>query len=321
MLFTHHATRAVASLLWSRKRAAFNKQREMSPNQQSVGRSRHWSRLGLQLFHRQLRQTDWSASSPCPQNLPWVAQCHRGISKFSGWSCELCVAAIHSICSFLPPSFATILSWLPRSAAGYFIRRSRLESPQRWPSGFALSWISFLTTGPKWWWKRYTTNPLKSWWRQITRWPSMKGVPWSELTRYPQVVFRMLWHATLGTRAIWRLGHRQAVLEVNTLMPSGSGAAGRLVALLPQSALVEASRYNPAVRSLATGSAGSLTECSSDSPGCMVTTQDRLKFSDQYFWQLVRNLCHCNLTSSYQPKGERQPGYRLEGVLLLAPST
>jgi len=45
-------------------------------------------------------------------------------------------------------------------------------------------------------------------------------------------------------------------------MPSGSG--GELVALLPQSALVEARLDTTlAVRSLATGSAGSLTECSS----------------------------------------------------------
>jgi DNA-binding transcriptional LysR family regulator len=84
----------------------------------------------------------------------------------------------------------------------------------------------------------------------------------------------------------------QAALEVNTLDAfRGVVRQGELVALLPQSALVEA-RLDPtlAVRPLATGGAGSLAESSGlTRQVVMVTTQDRLKIPPiQHFWQLVR---------------------------------
>jgi DNA-binding transcriptional LysR family regulator len=102
----------------------------------------------------------------------------------------------------------------------------------------------------------------------------------------------------------------QAVLEVNTLDAfRGVVRQGELVALLPQSALVEARLDTTlAVRSLATGSAGSLTECSSLTRRVvMVTTQDRLKIPPiQYFWQLVRNSVPPQFNQQLSAQGERQ---------------
>jgi len=86
-----------------------------------------------------------------------------------------------------------------------------------------------------------------------------------------------------------RLGFTlQAVLEVNTLDAfRGVVRQGELIALLPESALVEA-RVDPtlAVRPLAT----SLSEgVSLTRQVVMVTTQDRLHIPPiHHFWQLVR---------------------------------
>ena len=68
-------------------------------------------------------------------------------------------------------------------------------------------------------------------------------VPWSELIRYPQVVFKDGYGMQrLVQERFDRLGATlQAVLEVNTLDAfRGVVRQGELVALLPQSALVEA---------------------------------------------------------------------------------
>jgi len=73
-----------------------------------------------------------------------------------------------------------------------------------------------------------------------------------------------------------------------------------------------------AVRSLATGSAGSLTECSNARRVVMVTTQDRLQIppiNTSGNW--YETLCHCNF-QQISPKARATIGYRLE-ILPLAP--
>ncbi|MGL5923406.1 LysR substrate-binding domain-containing protein, partial [Chroococcidiopsis sp.] len=109
------------------------------------------------------------------------------------------------------------------------------------------------------------------------------------------------------------------VLEVNTLDAfRGVARQGELIALLPQSALVE-SRLDPtlAVRPIAnTDSNGSLAPGSSLSRQVvMVTSQDRLSIPPiQYFWQLVRELVPPKLSveeeETWGDKGEK----RAEGV-------
>jgi DNA-binding transcriptional LysR family regulator len=122
-------------------------------------------------------------------------------------------------------------------------------------------------------------------------------IPWSELIRYPQVVFKDGYGMQrLVQERFDRLGATlQAVLEVNTLDAfRGVARQGELIALLPQSALVEA-RLDPtlAVRAIAsTDNHGSLIAGSSLSRQVvMVTSQDRLSIPPiQHFWQLVREL-------------------------------
>jgi DNA-binding transcriptional LysR family regulator len=119
-------------------------------------------------------------------------------------------------------------------------------------------------------------------------------VPWSELILYPQVVFKDGYGMQrLVQERFERLGATlQAVLELNTLDAfRGVARQGELVALLPQSALVEA-RLDPtlAVRPIASVSNGSMNECSRlTRQVVMVTTQDRLQIPPiGHFWQLVR---------------------------------
>lgn len=119
-------------------------------------------------------------------------------------------------------------------------------------------------------------------------------VPWSELTRYSQVVFKDGYGMQrLVQDRFERLGATlKAVLEVNTLDAfRGVVRQGELVALLPRSALVEARLdLTLAVRSLATSGVGSSAlDSSLTRQVVMVTTQDRLHIPPiQHFWQLVR---------------------------------
>jgi DNA-binding transcriptional LysR family regulator len=118
-------------------------------------------------------------------------------------------------------------------------------------------------------------------------------VPWSELIRYPQVVFkdgygmqRLIQDRFERMEAIL-----QAVLEVNTLDAfRGVVRQGELIALLPQSALLEA-RLDPtlAIRSLENNNTSGLVDGSSLTRRVvMVTTQDRLQIPPiKHFWQLV----------------------------------
>jgi DNA-binding transcriptional LysR family regulator len=111
------------------------------------------------------------------------------------------------------------------------------------------------------------------------------SIPWSELVRYPQVVFKDGYGMQrLVQEKFDRLDAKlQAALEVNTLDAfRGVVRQGELVALLPHSALMEAiNDPTLAVRSLADNSGFTRGVV-------MVTTQDRLQIPPiQNFWRLV----------------------------------
>jgi DNA-binding transcriptional LysR family regulator len=118
-------------------------------------------------------------------------------------------------------------------------------------------------------------------------------VPWSDLIRYPQVVFKDGYgmQRLVKDRFERLQATLQAVLEVNTLDAfRGVVRQGELIALLPYSALVEA-RKDPtlAVRPLGSSNGGLADNCSWTRRVVMVTTQDRLQIPPiQHFWQLVR---------------------------------
>jgi DNA-binding transcriptional LysR family regulator len=122
-------------------------------------------------------------------------------------------------------------------------------------------------------------------------------VSWSELIRYPQVVFKDGYGMQrLVQERFSRQGATlQAVMELNTLDAfRGVVRQGELIALLPQSALVEA-RFDPtlAVRSIGTkaGTSGLAEDLSLTRQVVLVTTRDRLKIPPiKHFCQLVREL-------------------------------
>jgi DNA-binding transcriptional LysR family regulator len=120
-----------------------------------------------------------------------------------------------------------------------------------------------------------------------------ESIPWLELIRYPQVVFKDGYgmQRLIQDKFEQMKATLKAALEVNTLDAfRGVVRQGELIALLPQSALIEA-RHDPtlAVRPLAENS--NLADNSSLTRRVvMVTTQDRLHIPPiQYFWQLVKD--------------------------------
>jgi DNA-binding transcriptional LysR family regulator len=150
-------------------------------------------------------------------------------------------------------------------------------------------------------------------------------VPWSELINYPQVVFKDGYGMQrLVQERFSRLGAKlQAVMELNTLEAfRGVVRQGELIALLPQSALVEA-HTDPtlAIRAIANVSGAvptpsnvvgnvSVSDSSLTRQVVLVTTQDRVQIPPiQHFCQLVRQLEMPNLNdlSSQKPPKSHPP--------------
>jgi DNA-binding transcriptional LysR family regulator len=120
-----------------------------------------------------------------------------------------------------------------------------------------------------------------------------KSIPWLELIRYRQVVFKEGYgmQRLIQDKFESRSTKLSAALEVNTLEAfRGVVRQGELIALLPQSALIE-SRNDPtlAVRPLAENN--NLADNSGLTRRVvMVTTHDRLQIPPiQHFWELVKN--------------------------------
>nr|8H3Z_A Chain A, NtcB [Anabaena]8H3Z_B Chain B, NtcB [Anabaena] len=208
---------------------------------------------------------------------------------------ELCIAAIHSLCgSYLPP----VLQKFCRDYPEVQLRVTSLGSDR------ALKVLKdglvdlaivmnnrFLTTGRDMVVEVLYDEPIELLTAANHPLAAYERVPWSELVRYPQVVFKDGYGMQrLVQEKFERLeATLQAALEVNTLDAfRGVVRQGELIALLPSSALVEA-RLDPtlAVRPLANSA---LPENSGLTRRVvMVTTQDRLQIPPiKHFWQLVR---------------------------------
>ncbi|AUT03525.1 LysR family transcriptional regulator [Nostoc sp. CENA543] len=258
--------------------------------------------LGLELFHRtnQAKLTLGGerllprARKICQE---WETATQELTDLIAGKQPELCIAAIHSLCgSYLPP----ILQKFCRDYPDVQLRVTSLGSDR------ALKVLKdglvdlaivmnnrFLTTGREMVVEVLYDEPIELLTAANHPLAQYEFVPWSEVVRYPQVVFKDGYGMQrLIQEKFERLeANLQAALEVNTLDAfRGVVRQGELIALLPTSALVEA-RLDPtlAVRPLATG--GSLSDNSSLSRRVvMVTTQDRLQIPPiQHFWQLVRD--------------------------------
>ncbi|MEB3179916.1 MAG: LysR family transcriptional regulator [Nostocaceae cyanobacterium] len=254
--------------------------------------------LGLPLFHRTAQAKLTLGGERLLPRVRKICQEWRNATEeladlVAGKQPELCVAAIHSICSYqLPP----VLQKFCHSYPDVQLRVTSLGSDR------ALKVLKdglvdlaivmnnrFLTTGPEMIVELLYDEPIEVLMSATHPLAQHERVPWSQLIRYSQVVFKDGYGMQrLIQDKFDRLGARlQAALEVNTLDAfRGVVRQGELVALLPHSALVEA-RLDPtlAVRPLANGDNSGLSR-----QVVIVTTQDRLQIPPiKHFWQLVRD--------------------------------
>jgi DNA-binding transcriptional LysR family regulator len=260
--------------------------------------------LGLELFHRTSQAKLTVAGErlfPRARKIcqEWQNATQEISDLLAGKQPELCIAAIHSLCAYyLPPVLQKFCHDYPEVP----LRVTSLGSDR------ALKVLKdglvdlaivmnnrFLTAGKEMVVEVLYDEPIEVLTAHNHPLAHYECVPWSELVRYPQVVFKDGYGMQrLIQDKFERLeATLQAALEVNTLDAfRGVVRQGELVALLPYSALVEA-RNDPslAVRPLACNSTSSSPDSSSlTREVVMVTTQDRLQIPPiKHFWQLVKD--------------------------------
>ncbi len=262
--------------------------------------------LGIPLFHRSTQAKLTVAGErflPRAQRIcqEWQNASEELAELLAGKQPELCVAAIHSVCAhYLPP----VLQQFCRDYPQVQLRVTALGSDR------ALKVLKdglidlaivmnnrFLTTSPEMVVESLYQEPIEILMAAGHPLAEYPQVSWSELIRYPQVVFKDGYGMQrLVQERFSRQGATlQAVMELNTLDAfRGVVRQGELIALLPQSALVEA-RFDPtlAVRPIGTkaGTSGLAEDLSLTRQVVLVTTRDRLKIPPiKHFCQLVREL-------------------------------
>jgi len=271
--------------------------------------------LGLPLFHRtSVAKLTLGGEHLLPRARKicqeWRTATQELADLMAGKQPELCVAAIHSACShYLPP----VLQQFCRSYPEVQLRVTALGSDRALKvlrDGLVDVAIvmnnRFLTASPEMIVDVLYNEPIEVLMASNHPLSQYEQVPWSELVNYPQVVFKDGYgmQRLVQERFSQMRAKLNAVMELNTLEAfRGVVRQGELIALLPQSALVEA-RSDPTleIRAIAT-LPQSLTSASnivgnvstSDSSltrqVVLVTTQDRVQIPPiQYFCQLVRQM-------------------------------
>ena len=266
--------------------------------------------LGLLLFHRKALATLTlggerflpRARKICQE---WQSAAQELADLLAGKQPELCVAAIHSVCShYLPPVLQQFCADYPdvqlRVTALGSDRALKVLRDGMVDVAIVMN-NRFFTSSPEMVVDVLYNEPIEV--LMSARHPLTKyeEVSWSELVRYPQVVFKDGYgmQRLVQERFLRQGATLQAVMELNTLDAfRGVVRQGELIALLPQSALVEA-RTDPtlAIRAIAAPelsefeTADSLTQLSLTRQVVLVTTSDRLQIPPiQHFCQLVRKL-------------------------------
>ncbi|MDZ8257527.1 LysR family transcriptional regulator [Nostoc sp. ChiQUE01b] len=258
--------------------------------------------LGIELFHR---STHAKLTLGGERLLPrvrkicqeWQTATEELADLIAGKQPELCIAVIHSLCgSYLPP----VLQKFCHDYPDVQLRVTSLGSDR------ALKVLKdglvdlaivmnnrFLTTSREMVVEVLYDEPIEVLIATNHPLAQYECVSWSELIRYPQVVFKDGYgmQRLIQDRFERMEATLQSALEVNTLDAfRGVVRQGKLIALLPQSALLEA-RLDPtlAIRSLASNNTSGLADGSSlTRQVVMVTTQDRLQIPPiKHFWQLV----------------------------------
>ncbi|MDZ8034086.1 MAG: LysR family transcriptional regulator [Nostoc sp. DedQUE08] len=259
--------------------------------------------LGIELFHR---STHAKLTLGGERLLPrvrkicqeWQTATEELADLIAGKQPELCIAVIHSLCgSYLPP----VLQKFCHDYPDVQLRVTSLGSDR------ALKVLKdglvdlaivmnnrFLTTSREMVVEVLYDEPIEVLTAANHPLAQYECVPWSELIRYPQVVFKDGYgmQRLIQDKFERMEATLQSALEVNTLDAfRGVVRQGKLIALLPQSALLEA-HLDPtlAIRSLASNNTNGLADGSSLTRRVvMVTTQDRLQIPPiKHFWQLVQ---------------------------------
>jgi DNA-binding transcriptional LysR family regulator len=271
--------------------------------------------LGLPLFHRtaQAKLTLGGerllprARKICQE---WQAATKELADLMAGKQPELCVAAIHSVCSYyLPP----VLQKFCRDYPEVQLRVTALGSDRALKvlrDGLVDVAIvmnnRFLTASPEMVVDVLYEEPVEILMASNHPLSQYEQVPWSELIKYPQVVFKDGYGMQrLVQERFARVGTPlHAVMELNTLDAfRGVVRQGELIALLPQSALLESRQDSTlAVRAIASlplsmaAPSNIVSDISTSDSSLMrqvvlVTTHDRLQIPPiQHFCQMVRQL-------------------------------
>ncbi|HEY9742310.1 MAG TPA: LysR family transcriptional regulator [Coleofasciculaceae cyanobacterium] len=290
--------------------------------------------LGLPLFHRTgVAKLTLGGEHLLPRARKicqeWRAATQELADLMAGKQPELCIAAIHSVCShYLPP----VLQKFCRDYPEVQLRVTSLGSDRALKvlrDGLVDVAIvmnnRFLTSSPEMIVDVLYNESIEVLMASNHPLTQYDEVPWSELINYPQVVFKDGYGMQrLVQERFSRLGAKlQAVMELNTLEAfRGVVRQGELIALLPQSALVEA-HTDPtlAIRAIANVSGAvptpsnvvgnvSVSDSSLTRQVVLVTTQDRVQIPPiQHFCQLVRQLEMPNLNdlSSQKPPKSHPP--------------
>jgi len=271
--------------------------------------------LGLPLFHR-TAQTKLTVGGelflPRARKicLEWQKATQELTDLVAGKQPELCVAGIHSVCSYyLPPILKQFCSNYPEVQ----LRVTALGSDRALKvlrDGLVDIAIvmnnRFLTASPEMVVEVLYNEPVEVLMAADHPLSKYEEVPWSQLVHYPQVVFKDGYGMQrLVQERFSRLGATlKTVMELNSLEAfRGVVRQGEMITLLPHSALIEAlTDPTLAVRSLAnfpeklTSPNNVVSNVSNiDSKltrqVVLVTTQDRLEIPPiKHFCELVRQL-------------------------------
>jgi DNA-binding transcriptional LysR family regulator len=271
------------------------------------------SDLGLPLFHRTSHAKLTIAGEklfPRARKIctEWNTV-HEEISELqAGKQPELCVAAIHSVCShYLPPILQKFCQDFPEVQ----LRVTALGSDRALKVlrdglvDVALVMNNrFLTATPEMVVEVLYEEQIQILMAADHPLTQFEEVPWSELVLFPQVVFKDGYGMQ---RLVQEWFSRQditlkTVMELNTLDAfRGVVRQGNIIALLPQSALIDA-QNDPtlAIRTIACASEpnNSLGKTRPSRQVVMVTTSDRLEIPPiAHFCELVRQESRSSLYS------------------------
>lgn len=285
--------------------------------------------LGVTLFHRanQAKLTVAGdrllprARKMCQE---WQNAVQDLADLVAGKQPELCVAAIHSLCAhYLPPILRRFCQKYPdvqlRVTALGSDRALKVLKDGLVDLAIVMN-NRFLTTNAEMVVQVLYDEPIKVLVAVDHPLASYDVVPWEELAKHPQVVFKDGYGMQrIVQEQFERRGTTlRAVLELNT--PDafrGVVRQGELVALLPETALVEAyTDPTLAVRSIfagsdhSTGNGNTFTDPPFTRQVVMVTTRDRLQIPPiQHFYQLVSELLPPQVNHLPLPAVNRDPRF------------